>query len=128
LKYLLDASAVLAALKREPGWERVIAATPEAAIGAANWAEVIARLSESSDTTEVILEGVATLGMVVLPVDEIDGIAAGFMRQPTKAFGLSLGDRLCLAMANRRGLTVIASDRAFAMVSDAVQVEIELIR
>lgn len=128
MKYLLDASAVLAALKRESGWERVISMTPEAAIGAANLAEVVARLSEVSDSPAAIVEAFATLAITVLPVEETDGIAAGLLRKPTRHLGLSSGDRLCLAMAGRLGVTAVAADRAFAPASVPANVEVELIR
>jgi len=128
LKYLLDASAVLAALRRENGWERVTAITTESAIGAANLAEVIARLVEVSDSATDIVEAFAELAITVLPVEEADGVSAGLLRAPTKSLGLSLGDRLCLAMAGRLGMIAITGDRAFGPAGAAVQVEIELIR
>jgi PIN domain nuclease of toxin-antitoxin system len=41
---VLDASALLAFLQREPGLDRVRAVLPEAVIGSVNFAEVVTKL------------------------------------------------------------------------------------
>ena len=53
---------------------------------------------------------------------------AGLLLPLTRAAGLSLGDRACLALARRLGARVLTGDRAWARVADAVGVEVELIR
>lgn len=42
--------------------------------------------------------------------------------------GLSLGDRLCLALAKVKARPALTGDRAWAEVADAIGVEILLIR
>jgi PIN domain nuclease of toxin-antitoxin system len=46
----------------------------------------------------------------------------------TRPAGLSLADRVCLALARRLGLRAMTADRAWRSVSAAIGVEIELIR
>lgn len=128
MKYLLDASALLAVLRMEPGQERVTELFDESAIGAANLAEVIAKSTESASHYEAIAAEIDQLTLPILSVEAADGKAAGLLRRATKHAGLSLGDRICLAMAKRRELIVLTSDRAFKDVEEAVGVEIELIR
>ncbi|MGH6902012.1 MAG: hypothetical protein ACREIR_04665 [Geminicoccaceae bacterium] len=66
------------------------------------------------------------LHLTVLPVDEELGYAAGFLRPATRRFGLSLGDRICLALAVRLGATALIADRAWQRV--ATDARIELLR
>jgi PIN domain nuclease of toxin-antitoxin system len=50
------------------------------------------------------------------------------MRPVTRAHGLSLGDRLCLAAAQRLKAQVHTADRAWLDVADALQLDIRCIR
>jgi len=58
-----------------------------------------------------IREALDPLELVIIPVDEVLALRAGEMAPDTKALGLSLGDRLCLATAERLKGTVYTSDR-----------------
>jgi ribonuclease VapC len=127
MKYLLDASAVLAALLGEPGAERVEAAAEEAAITIVNLAEVAQRLAMRADA-QTVLALLKSLELAVIVLDEADSLAAGLMRADTRSRGLSLGDRFCLAAARRRGLVALTADRAWADVAAVIGVKVELIR
>jgi PIN domain nuclease of toxin-antitoxin system len=61
-----------------------------------------------------------------VPFDEELARGAGALRPATKSLGLSLGDRACLALAQREGLPVLTADRAWAKL--AVGVEVKVIR
>jgi ribonuclease VapC len=50
------------------------------------------------------------------------------MRPASQAFGLSLGDRMCLALARRTGGPALTADRAWKDFGAMIGVEIELIR
>ena len=50
------------------------------------------------------------------------------MAQATRSAGLSLGDRLCLALAQRNGNGALTADRMWLKVAEAVGVVVELIR
>jgi ribonuclease VapC len=125
-EYVLDASALLALVHREPGAERVRAVLGRAAISAINLAEVVGRLSERGAAAGEIRRGLDRLRLTVLPVDEELGYAAGFLRPSTRRLGLSLGDRICLALALRLGATALTADRAWTRL--ATDARIELLR
>lgn len=107
---VLDASAVLALLKGEPGADLVSSEADGAVIGAANWSEVAQRVPDPVEwpLAAALLEA---LGIRVEPVTRADAEAAA--RLASSRPGLSLGDRLCLALGQRLGVTILTADRAW---------------
>ena len=116
---VLDASALLAYLQRERGSEQVRDAIGEgAAIGAANWAEVLSKLVDAGEDAVALAgrlerEGLIDNAVAVVPLTAEDALAIAQLRQATRAAGLSLGDRACLALGRRLGLPVLTTDRAW---------------
>ena len=112
-KIVLDASALVALLMKEPGAELVETALDEgeAMIGAANWAEVAGRLSRHGIGTKTVRDTMATLDLEVVPLDRDLALEAGLMEVKTRPLGLSLGDRCCLALAEQVQGTVLTTDR-----------------
>jgi ribonuclease VapC len=109
--YLLDASAILALLGREPGHDKVAALLISARIYvcAATLLEVAAKLlrkGASLPEVEHFLTGApATIGTVV-PFDHSMAI-----RGLTQAFpNISLGDRICIATAMTLDVPAVTSD------------------
>jgi PIN domain nuclease of toxin-antitoxin system len=126
---ILDASAVLAFLLEEPGQEQVAAAIASgAAAGTANLAEVMAVLTRGGMPSEAAGEVVTELPIARFDVDLDLALRAGAMILATRSSGLSLGDRLCLALAVREHAPALTADRAWLQVADAVGVRIEIIR
>lgn len=113
---VLDASAVLALLYAEPGVEAVQAALPGALLSAVNAAEVIAKLTERGVPADKAAAAVDWLGLDVVSFDLEQARLAGELRLITRAAGLSLGDRACLALARLRGLPAMTADSAWAKV------------
>ena len=60
------------------------------------------------------------------PVTEADAVHAARLWTRTRAAGLSLGDRCCLALGARLGLTTVTADTAWDDLD--VDVDIRLIR
>ena len=127
---ILDASAVIAFLQREPGHEAVEQAlqSDRCVVSAANQSEIISKALDRGVTPDAIVSILAELPYVVLDLKVEDGVQAGFMRLPTHATGLSLGDRLCLATAQRLQAQVITADRAWLSVAQALGLDIQCIR
>lgn len=65
-----------------------------------------------------------TLGVRVEAVSEADAVAAGRLWPLTRAAGLSLGDRCCLALAARLDLTTVTADTAWAGLELDVAVQV----
>jgi ribonuclease VapC len=114
---LLDASAILALLQEEAGANTVAQAMRSgAAVVSVNLSEVVAKLCDGGLSDDEIGQVLDELKLDVLGFDREDARMAGLIRRVTRARGLSLGDRACLAAAVRRGLTVLTADAAWAGV------------
>lgn len=121
-EHVLDASAMLALMLGERGSEKIIAFLPGAMIGAVNLAEVVGKLQERGVPDAEIDRDVASLDVPVAAFDETQAMVAGKLRARTKALGLSLGDRACLALAMARELPAVTMDRGWAALDIAVKV------
>jgi len=108
---VLDASAVLAWLKDEPGHQEVEAVLPEAVISAVNLSEVMAKLVEGGMPEPKAISILEELGLEVVPFDTDLAFRAGALRPLTKPLGLSLGDRACLALGIYLALPVMTAER-----------------
>ena len=109
---VLDSSAILALLNDEPGASKVEAVLDRAIVGAANLAEVAAKLGEKGlgkEEVEVVLAVIHD----VRPMTQEQALAAGALRMPTRSMGLSMGDRACIALAMELGATAMTCDRAW---------------
>ncbi|MGQ0590240.1 MAG: type II toxin-antitoxin system VapC family toxin [Sphingosinicella sp.] len=128
MRTVLDASALLAGLRREPGAERVGAALDAAVISTVNLAEVVAGLARNGATEKEVRAAIRTVSVTAIPPDEEMAVDAGLLRGVTDRAGLSLGDRFCLALARRLGAPALTADRKWAAVAAEVEVAVELIR
>ncbi len=109
---VLDASALLAFLQDEPGGDVVEDALVEGArCGAANWSEVAQRVLAAGRDWELVRALLASYDLVVEPVWAEDGEWAA--RRWRRGEGLSLADRLCLALGEREGAEVLTADGAW---------------
>jgi ribonuclease VapC len=123
---VLDASALLAFLQREPGLDRVRQALPDAVIGSVNFAEVVTKLIQWGAPADRVAERLGDLDLNVLAFDRDLAFEAGALHAQTKRLGLSLGDRACLALAGALGAPVLTTDRAWQRTE--LGIEVELIR
>ncbi|HEV8679555.1 MAG TPA: type II toxin-antitoxin system VapC family toxin [Stellaceae bacterium] len=117
-----DASAVLAALKNEPfntfDPERIV----EASISSVNLCEVLTKLIDDGLTARQADAAVATLELRIYAFAAQEAAAAAQLRPSTRASGLSLGDRACLALARTLDCTVVTADCAWAGLDIGVNV------
>jgi PIN domain nuclease of toxin-antitoxin system len=123
---VLDASVILAHINGEPGSERAEAFFGDALISSVNLAEVVGKLAERGASVGLVRAALSRYGLQVAAFDEDLAERAGALRPQTKAFGLSLGDRACLALAQRSALAVLTADRAWKDLN--LPVEVQLLR
>ena len=124
-RWALDASALLAYLHREPGFEEVRKALREGAVvGAVNLAETLGKVKAKGRDPRGILARLKALGLEVLPFDAGDALLTAEIEPIGRAKGLSLGDRACLALAMRLGLPALTTDRAWADLPFEVEVQV----
>jgi len=123
---VLDSSAVLAVLQEEPGREKILAVLDQAVLSAVNSAEIQSKLIRDGMTANearIALDG-CVQNVVSFDAQHAD-IAAALITQ-TRPYGLSMGDRACLALAMTLNAPVYTTDRAWAQLQ--VEIEIRLIR
>ncbi len=125
---VLDASAVLAVVLTEKGWEIVADHLSDAHLATVNMSETLVKLIEYDVTAQDALRQIRRLELNIHDFDAEQAERAALLRQPTKRLGLSLGDRTCLALGQRLALPILTADRRMAEASALVDVNIRLIR
>jgi ribonuclease VapC len=124
--YVLDASAILAVLYDEPGADVVRAAESGARVSALNFAEVVSKLVDNGMLADIARQTAAELPYAIIALDKIGATEAGILRLTTRRAGLSLGDRVCIALAAELGLPILTADRQWARLD--LGVDVQLIR
>lgn len=125
-RYLLDASALLAAIHDEQGGDSVQQRIEASAVCSVNWSEVLQKLDRAGANTQEIATALQALGLEVIVFNEEDARIAAKLWPVTKTLGLSLADRACLATGRRLKIPVMTADKAWQAL--ASEQEIELIR
>lgn len=114
---VFDTSAVLAVVFDEPGAEQAIRWLEEddALISSVNLAEVLAKLLDKGLSEADVRTISQQLPLQVVPFSAQQARTAAHLRLTTRALGLSLGDRCCLALAQEQPLAqVVTADRLWA--------------
>lgn len=124
----MDASAIMAILFEEPGGDVALHHADNAAVSAVTLAEVATKLNERGLDASYTRNILSPFQFDIHPFGRDEAFACAALRSLTRAKGLSLGDRACLALASRLGLPAVTADRAWSQVADAVGVDIRQIR
>lgn len=122
MPFIFDASAVIILLNQEPGHDFVKKYISQSMMSAVNLAEVITVLvsigvphtSATNIASELISE--------IIPFDTEQAAANAALRESTKPFGLSLGDRACLALAQIKQLPVITADKIWEKLTLPIEI------
>lgn len=124
--FVLDSSAVICALMAEPGAERVRAIWSRSVLSAVIMGEVATKLTEKGMSPDEVSSTFDRARLTIVPLDRPVAERAGVLRTATRHRGLSLGDRVCLALAEHLGATAVTTDKAWADLE--IGVPIELVR
>ena len=121
MSVVLDASAVLAFVQDEPGADVVEAALDGQAIcGAANWSEMAQKVLSAGRDWDLVRALLLSYEFEVTPVVVEDAEWAA--RRWTPGEGLSLADRLCLALGERVDGEVLTADVAWGSTGRVKQI------
>lgn len=112
MSVVLDASAILAFLQDEPGADVVEnSMAQESSCGAANWSEVAQKVRSAGGDWDLVRALLMSYSVQIEPVTADDAEWAA--QRWRKGEGLSLADRLCLALAERVDDHVLTADAAW---------------
>lgn len=113
---VLDASALLALLKGEPGADRVAAVIGAAAISAVNLHEVAKEMLREGATPEATRGVLDELNLDIRPHDREAAYTSAALHEHTQRYGRGLGDRTCMALGMQLGVPVLTADQEWKKV------------
>lgn len=124
--YVLDASAVMAVIRREPGAAFVEERMPGALMSTVNASEAMMRSAEKGFSEDLVTLLLANQQVELVSFDAGLASDTALLRPATRHLGLSFADRACIATAISRNATVVTADRAWATLD--LPCPVELIR
>lgn len=110
-EYVLDSSALIALVNKEPGAETVRPLMPHAIIGSVNLHETIQRLRRGGMPVESVTVALTPLVIQPVPFDEPLAYVTSSIHERTRDCGLSFGECACLALAVSRNLPAVTAER-----------------
>jgi len=124
-KIVLDASVVLAVIRRERGGDalprQVLA---RATISTVNLAEVQSKLVKDGHDPETAWKDAISVVTSVEPYTPEQAKIAGSLIAETQSLGLSLGDRSCLALARVLDAEVYTADQIWRNLNIGIPIHI----
>ncbi|MDY8108720.1 type II toxin-antitoxin system VapC family toxin [Fulvimarina sp. 2208YS6-2-32] len=126
---VIDTSAILAYAFAERG-----AANVErwidggAAASTLTVQEAVSKLCQSGMSRNEAEDLILSLGLVIQDLDLDLAFSAGAMFDLTKPYGLSHGDRACLALGQKLSVPVVTADKAWSKVAADLGLRIEQFR
>jgi len=122
---VLDASALLAYLFREAGHGVVEKYLESACISTVNLSEVAGRFARDGMDASLFIQEIQKTSIKIVPFTQIHALYAANLIPQTQRYGLSLGDRACLALAKERQLAVLTADTVWM---DLVDINVDVIQ
>ena len=127
-KCLFDTSALIALLKKEQGHEMLSEVLTHSSISAVNFSELVAVLIRNNIEEKEIDEILQDIVPEILPFDEKIAIKAGKIINITKEYGLSLGDRACIATSIHYNIPVYTTDKVWEKIAKQLHLNVVVVR
>jgi ribonuclease VapC len=122
---VLDASALLSYLFREAGHWIVEKYVESACISTVNLSEVAGRFTRDGMDAGLFIQEIQKTSIEIVPFTQIHALYAASLIPKTKRYGLSLGDRACLALAKKRQSAVLTADTVW---TDLVDINVDVVQ
>ena len=113
-KTVLDSSVLLAILKNERIDANLSTVVEGASVSTVNLAEVLSKVHDDPAIENDALDGLLESLLQPQPFTMSQAELAGRLRPVTRAAGLSLGDRACIALGAELDADIYTADRAWA--------------
>jgi len=123
-RVVADASVLLAMLKNESGIEALLVGELEIVAGTFNMTQVTTRLVAGGSSAGEAWRDTQRLVNEVVSFDEEQAKVASGLIATTKKYGLSLGDRACLALGLVLDLPVYTAAGAWKNVKAGVKIHL----
>ena len=123
---VLDSSAILAVVFSEPGSDAILPLLQGGLLSSVNLAEVHTRLLLRGASPDFAWRRILDLGCVICYFDDLQARHAAELIGQTRSFGLSLGDRACLALALHHKATAYTTDAAWKNLD--LEIDVRVIR
>lgn len=124
-RVVLDASALMAILNHEPGAEKLTPQVMSAAVASTvNLAEVHGKLVQRGFTPEDAWAAATGVMDEAVAFTAEQAKTAGDLVVQTRALGLSLGDRACLALGLALRAPVYTADRAWKNLKLGIRIHV----
>ncbi len=120
--HVLDTSALIALVHREPGWEAVQAVLGHSALCAVHLTEAITKLTRKGGEPRLVERYLRALPMPILPWDEELAWESRDLAPLAWTRGISFADRACLAMARHLSAVAMTSDTEWAKLGVDIRV------
>jgi PIN domain nuclease of toxin-antitoxin system len=123
-KIVFDSSAILALLKMESGHEIVSKNLEQAVVSSVNFCEVVSFLSKKTQKQDEMIKFLTETFDCIEDFNIEQAIIAGSFISVTKDYGLSLGDRACLALAKYKNIPVLTADKAWTKLNLGIKIKL----
>ncbi len=121
-RVVMDASALIAFLRVEPGAEVAVKYMLRASMSAVNLSEVLETCVHKELAVNKVLALLKNWRIEIVPFDTEQATIAAEIKWQTGESTLSLAERACLALARSRGIPVLTSNREWSKLDLGIEV------
>ncbi|MFC1758592.1 type II toxin-antitoxin system VapC family toxin [Planctomycetota bacterium] len=123
MKWVIDASTVLAVCQQEPGADQASQQMRHGLISTVNLSEVYQK-SMTFGKLPIAEAIIHTAGLKVVEFNELQARHAAELASQTKSMGISFADRACLSLGTIEELPVLTGDRRWLELALSTKVEL----
>jgi PIN domain nuclease of toxin-antitoxin system len=123
VSYVIDASALLAVLQKEIGYLSVVPLLNGAYFSTVNLSEVLQKSEQKGLKISNLVSSLEGLGLNLVSFTPEQAELTASLWKSTQPYGLSLGDRACLALAQSLNAIAVTADKAWANIPN-IQVQV----
>jgi PIN domain nuclease of toxin-antitoxin system len=122
-KIVFDASTLIALFAKENGYETIRKHLKDAIISSVNIAEVYKYCIETQNLTATEAKSLVKLADIkIIEFSSEQALISATLITKTKQYGLSLGDRACLALAISGQYSIITCDQIWQQLDIGVKI------